>query len=87
MRGAGDADVGEAALLLEALDAALVHRALRGEEAVLPAGQEDRGEFEALGGVQGHDRDLGGVVVLLVVHDERDVLEEALQVLELVRGP
>ena len=57
---AGDRDIGEAALLLEAGIAAFVERALRGEDAFLPAGEEDGVELQALGGVDGHDRDLVG---------------------------
>ena len=49
LAGAGDADIGEAALFLEAGAAAFVHRALGGEQAFLPAGQEDGVELEALG--------------------------------------
>jgi hypothetical protein len=55
---AGDRDIGEAAFFLEAGEAAFVHRALRGEHAFLPAGQEHVVEFQPLGGVDGHDRDL-----------------------------
>ena len=73
---AGDRDVGEAALLLEAGIAALVERALRGEDAFLPAGEEDGVELEALGGVDGHDRDLVGLAVGVVVHDQADMFEE-----------
>ena len=54
---AGDRDVGEAAFLLEAGEAAFVERALRGEHAFFPAGEVDDVELEALGGVDGHDRD------------------------------
>ena len=50
--GAGDADIGEAALFLEAGAAFLVERALMREQAFLPAGQEHGAEFQALGGVQ-----------------------------------
>ena len=39
--GAGDGDIGEAALLLEAGEAAFVERALRREDAFFPAGQPD----------------------------------------------
>ena len=56
---AGDRDIGEAAFLLEAGEAAFVERALRREHAFFPAGEEDEREFEALGGVDGHDGDLG----------------------------
>ena len=55
--GAGDADIGEAALLLEAGAALLVERALVGKQAFLPAGQEDGAELQALGGVERHDVD------------------------------
>ncbi|MGO7939702.1 hypothetical protein ACC731_38565, partial [Rhizobium ruizarguesonis] len=48
MLGAGDADIGEAALFLQAGAAALIQRALVREEAFLPAGQEDGVEFQAL---------------------------------------
>src|SRR3546814_2188392 len=37
-----DRDIGEAAFLLQAGGAALVHRALRREDAILPARKEDR---------------------------------------------
>src|SRR3546814_7027574 len=53
-----DSDIGEAAFFLEGRVAAFVERALRGEDAFLPAGEEDGAEFEALGGVDGHDGDL-----------------------------
>src|SRR6185437_11964864 len=46
---AGQADMRQAALLLEAGAAALVERALVGEQAFLPAGQEYGVEFESLG--------------------------------------
>src|SRR6185369_1592915 len=54
---AGQRDVGETALLLEAGEAAFVHRPLRGEHALLPAGEVDDVELEPLGGVDGHDGD------------------------------
>ena len=73
---AGDRDIGEAALLLEAGEAAFVHRALRRENAFFPAGEEDGVELEALGGVDGHDGDLLALAVLVIVHDQADVLEE-----------
>ena len=83
---AGDADIGEAALLLEAGAAVLVERALVREQPLLPARQIDRVEFEPLGGVQRHDRHPLRPVVLRRVHDERDVLEERLQIRELLHG-
>ena len=78
--------MGEAALLLEAGAALVVERALVRKQAFLPAGQEHGVEFEALGRVQRHDVDRVGVGALLVVHHQRDVLEKALQVLELLHG-
>ena len=74
--GAGDRDVGEAAFLLEAGEAAFVQRALRREHAFFPAGEEDQREFEALGGVDGHDRDLGLAAGRVIVHHQADMLEE-----------
>ena len=78
--GAGDRDVGEAAFLLEAGEAAFVQRALRREHAFLPAGQIDGVELEALGGVDGHDGDLLALSALVIVHDQADMLEEGAEV-------
>ena len=75
--GAGEADIGEAALFLQAGAAALVERALVREQAFLPAGQEDGLELQALGRMQRHDGDGVELLVLLGVHDQRDMLEEA----------
>src|SRR6266699_1550184 len=77
-------DMGEAALLLEAGAALVGERALMRKQAFLPARQEHGVELESLGGMQGHDRDRFGVGRAVGIHDQRDVLEEALQVLELV---
>ena len=76
----------EAALLLEAGAALVVERALAGEQAFLPAGQEHGVELQPLGGVQRHDVD--GVLALAAVgvHHQADVLEEAGEVLELLHG-
>src|SRR3546814_2768280 len=73
---ASDRDIGEAAFLLEAREAAFVERALRGEDAFFPAGEEDGAEFQALGGVDRHDRDLGLVGGRVVIHHQADVFEE-----------
>ena len=73
---AGDRHISEPPLLLEAGEAAFVERALRGEHAFLPAGQENCVELEALGGVDGHDRDPFALARLVIVHDEADMLEE-----------
>jgi hypothetical protein len=74
--GAGEADIGETALFLEAGAAALVERALVREQALLPAGQEHGFEFQPLGRVQRHDRDGVEIGVVVGVHDQRHVLEE-----------
>ena len=80
---AGEADVGQPALLLEARLALLIKRALVREHAFLPAGQEHGLEFEALRGVQRHNRNAIVGLVRGGVHHEGDVLEEAGEVLEL----
>ena len=77
--GAGQADIGEAALLLQPGAAALVERALVREQAFLPAGQEHGLELQPLGRMQRHDVDGVELGVLLGVHDQRDMLEEGAQ--------
>ena len=77
--GPGDRDIGEAAFLLEAGEAAFVDRALRREHAFFPARQIDGVEFEALGGVDGHDGDAVALARLVVVHDQADMFEERLE--------
>ena len=78
--GAGHADVREPALLLE-LGLVAERPGVR-EDAVLEAGQEHDRELQALGGVQGHQRDHPGVVALgsvgdlVGVGDQRHPLEE-----------
>ena len=52
--GAGDADIGEPALLLEPGPALVVEGALVREQSFLPARQEDDIEFEPLGAMQRH---------------------------------
>ena len=89
--GAGDADIGQAAFLLEALLALFVDAALAGEDAFLPAGQEDQRELQPLGAVQGHDLDRPVAVRVLgrrplQVHDQGDMLQIGLQRLELLHG-
>src|SRR3546814_11858712 len=71
-----DSDIGEAAFFLEGRVAAFVERALRGEDAFLPAGEEDGAEFEALGGVDGHEGDLFLIAGGVVLHDEADTFQE-----------
>ena len=74
---ARDADIGEAALLLEALGAGLIERAAGREHFLLPAGQEDHRPFEALGGVKREDLHLIlRALALGIVHHQFDVLEK-----------
>ena len=74
------ADVGEAALLLQL--GLVAQRALVREDAVLEPGEEDHRELQALGGVEGHQRDhpgvvaVGGVGDLVGVGHQRHPLEE-----------
>ena len=58
LAGACDGDVGKPALLLELglVGAEVVHM---GEDALLHAGDEHVVELQALGGVDGHERDAG----------------------------
>ena len=53
------------------------------EQPLLPAGQEHRVEFEALGAVQGHDVDHLPGRPLLPLRHQADVIEEGREVLEL----
>src|SRR6266508_2753865 len=72
----GDADVGEAALLLEV--ARLADRADVREDVLLEARDEHHWVLESFGGVQGHQGDaLGGGLDLVGVGHQRDRLEEA----------
>ena len=83
--GPGDADIGEAAFLLQPLGAAFVHAALAREQPVFPARQEHRRKLQPLGGVQGHDRDLVHRFLGVIFHDQRDMLQKALQRLKLLQ--
>ncbi len=85
--GAGDADVAEAALLLEL--GGFGERPLVGEHALLQPGEEHDGELEPLGGVQGHQHDtgVGGIVAvgqLVGVGHQRHRLEELRDRVEVV---
>ena len=80
--GAGDPDIGQPPLFLEALQPRFVHRALRGEQAILPSRQKHDGVFQPLGAMQRHDRDLGLCRVAVIIHDQRDMFEKPLQIVE-----
>ena len=81
--GARDADIGKAAFLLQPLQPAFVHRPLRREQPILPAWQEHRRKFQPLGRVQGHDADLFARFLGLVIHNQADMFEKTLQILEI----
>ena len=84
----GDADVGEAALLLHLVG--LGQRPAAREHALLGADEEHDGELEALRRVQRHQDDLVldlPVGQLVGVGDERHLLEELVDAGELVRRP
>ena len=76
--GAGDPDVGEPSFLLELL--LVVERPAVREQALLEAGDEHDRELEALGGMEGDERDRVGVaLVRILVGDERGLLEQPVQ--------
>ncbi len=77
--------MGQAPLLLEPGAALVVERALVRKQAFLPARQKYGVEFEPLGGMQRHDRHRLALA-LLGVHHQRNVLEEAGKILELLHG-
>ena len=76
MLAAGDADIGQPPFFFQPLQAAFVQRALVREQALLPAGQKHRAEFQTLGGVQGHQRDAIAVVARGGIHHKRHVLQK-----------
>src|ERR1035438_8307027 len=74
----GDPDVGQPALFLEFL--VVVQRPLVWEDVLLHPGEEHHREFQALGGVQGHQRHQAAVVLalrdLVGVGDQGHLLQE-----------
>ena len=77
LAGARDGHVGQAALLF---NTALEHGVAVREDGLLHAGHEDDVELEALGGVDGHERDLFlGVVDRVEVRAQREPLHEVCQ--------
>ncbi len=80
--GAGQPDMGEAALLLEPGAALFVEGALARKQAFLPARQEHIVELQALGGMQRHQRHRFFAGLAVAIHHQRDMFEKPLQVLE-----
>src|SRR5207247_830742 len=71
-------NIAEPPLFLDLLG--ILERPRMGEHALLEAGEEDGGKLEALGRVEGHERDAGvGVLQLVDVAHQRDRIEKALQ--------
>src|SRR3569623_1886017 len=79
---AGNPDLGETAVFFQPRAALCVERALVWKQSFLPARQEYVVEFEALGGMQRHNRHRILVRAAFAVHLQRDVFEKAEQVLE-----
>ena len=76
--GAGDADVGKAALFFQVRLGILAH--LAGEHPLLHANEEHIGEFQTLCRVDGHqDHLVSALVVAVNVADEGDILQVAFQ--------
>src|SRR6185437_792375 len=86
LAGAGQPDMGKAAFFFKSGATAFVERALMRKQTFLPSGQEYTVEFEALGRMQRHDVDGLLSLATLAVHDEGDVLQKSLKVLELLHG-
>ncbi len=74
VHGAGHADVAEAALFFEFVG--IVESAGVGKEALFQAGEKDQRKLQALGGVQGHQRDAGVGIELVGVGGQSGVVEE-----------
>ena len=80
LHGPGDADVGQAAFLLESVAAVVLEGEVAGKDPVLHAGDIDVGKFQALGAVEGHQEDPVVIAVDVIdVGDQGDVLEKARQ--------
>jgi hypothetical protein len=74
VHGARHADVAEAALFFKLVGAG--ERARMREKSLFKAGEKDQREFEALGGVQRHERDASVGIELIGVGGECGVVEE-----------
>ena len=84
--GACDADISETPFFLETREAFFIERALMREKAFLPSGEKHRFKLKSLGAVQRHQVDLVDRIILLDLHDERDVLKIACQRIEMFHG-
>ena len=73
----------QAPLLFEPGPALVVQGTLMREQSFFPTRKENGVEFESLGGMQRHDRHRLAFAVV-GIHDQRDVLEEAGEILELL---
>ena len=81
--GAGNAHIGQSALLLQLLLA--VHSLAAGEDTLLHTGDKHHREFQALGGVQGHQHHRVLIVVIGVnVGHQRHILQKVGQLKVLV---
>ena len=82
--GAGEADIGEAALFLQPGTAIVIKRALVRKQALLPARQENRLELQPLGPMQRHDRHTLAAIGIALVHHQRNMFEEGGEVFKLL---
>ena len=78
----GDADIGEAAFFLQAGKPVFGKGALVGEQALLPARQEDDVEFEPLGAVKRHQGDALRLAAAFGLHHQGDMLQKLLKRVE-----
>ncbi len=49
------------------------------EQSLFQSAEKNQRELEALGGVEAHERDLGALVVVVCVCDERGVVQELVE--------
>ena len=77
VHGAGHPDVAETAFFLDGIR--LKERTGVGKEAFFHTAQKDERKLEALGGVKGHQRDLGALVVSISVADQGGVIEKLVE--------
>ena len=75
--GPREPDIGKPPFFLQPCQAILVHGALTGKQALLPAGQEHGVEFQSLGGMQGHQIDAVAGFSLRQFHHQAHMLQES----------